>query len=250
MTRYCGIALLLTACIFLSAPRASGEDERLYSKDEIVATIPPENEGEKEWELKYADSLPEFPAQWEYFVTLHTSQGGSRPDRLSVYTRANSGDHEKKGYRLVKRMFSEETQSYAWFGKPSFFFYEIEGGRWHYFLHVPMFYSGTGHFRKDWVFYFEDGELHEVEFEPAPVWFKSKLNEGEGVWKGEHNHFSSAQLSFSFMIWNAGDGNGHPTAGSVKGTYKIVNVEEGEEAKKHEKLKMVVDQYERHTVEY
>ncbi len=249
MGRYYRIFTLI-GCIFLSVSSAFGEEDRLYTKDEIVASIPSEKENEKDWELKYAISLPEFPALWEYFVTLHIAPAGNRPDRLSIYRRVNSEDSKKKGYRLIKRMFSEETRGFAYFGNPSFFTYSLEGGSWYHFIHVPMFYSGTGHHRKDKIFRIKDGELDAIEFEPAPVWFKSKLKKGEGVKKGEYNHFSHVRLYFSFLIWNQGDGNCSPTAGVVKGTYKIICTKKNDVSKEPEKLKMLVDKYERLPIEY
>ena len=61
-----------------------------------------------------------------------------------------------------------------------------------------------------------------LEVEPAVEWYKRELKQGEGVWKGTALSFSDDKIEFEFYIWNEGDANCCPTAGKVRGTYKIV----------------------------
>ena len=89
------------------------------------------------------------------------------------------------------------------------------------FIHVTLLYSGTGHFVKESVFAIRsDNTLAEVAF-PTVAGVKVQLKPGEGVWKGVSTRLSDDKLEFEYYIWNEGDANCCPTAGSVTGTFKI-----------------------------
>jgi hypothetical protein len=106
---------------------------------------------------------------------------------------------------------------------PSFARYEAEGFRFsgEYFFRITHVYSGTGYFHDDDFFWIApDATLHGVNFS-APAAKYSRLREGEGVWKGESNDFHDDSATFEFCIWKDGDANCCPSAGRVKGDYKL-----------------------------
>jgi len=228
-----------------------GEETKLYTKEEIIAMVPPGEvpgeENENRWDLVYALPIYNYPFFWTHFVTLHRSQ--KEADKLCIYKRIDTKDGIR--YQLSKCLRADEGLNR--FGEIRCFSWSPKNRKsvvW--FLHVPLFYSGTGHFRKDWIFFFDKNELNEVAFQPAPEWFKDKLNKGEGIWKGEHNDFNSERLYFSSCIWKSGDGNGGPSAGFVEGTYDIIAEEvsiDGSIFNKKWKMNMVVDKYERFPIE-
>jgi len=78
----------------------------------------------------------------------------------------------------------------------------------------------------DQVFAVVDGELHAVEIQSAQDWYRPKLGPRESIRYPATNEFSDYQLEFSLWIWNADDSMASATAGSVTGTYQIIQQSE------------------------
>lgn len=120
----------------------------------------------------------------------------------------------------------------------------IHHKEYHTCLWVPGRHNGTGNQRADAVYELKGGgAVKEIAFEPAPAGYlrlhkdgqpAAVMNPGEGIWKGEMNRVhdpgpgsNGYQVSFTFYIWNEGDGNASPTAGKVEGAYELSYVESG-----------------------
>ncbi len=196
--------------------------------------------------LNHADQLG------DWMLTYHTGKarmfgGDYFHSRVAIH-------HETEdGYILKAQWFSGVL---ACLEKPRFFT-ALHKGRFIQMLWVPGLLYGTGSLRQDALFHLTDkGQLQPVEFEPAPIGYErlSKagvpgaiMHAGEGVWKGEFNVIhrptidSQDQMSFSFSIWNADDGNANPTAGRVDGTYKLTENENG--------FKLEIDSFKRKAIE-
>jgi hypothetical protein len=146
------------------------------------------------------------------------------PDGISLVATVNASDFGTvvhiwnpvgSGFRLLHEIVSANV--------PTFARYEVEGFRFsgEYFLHLAHVYSGTGYFHDDnFLWIAPDATLHSVKFS-APASEYSGLREGEGVWKGEANDFHDDGATFEFCIWKDGDANCCPSAGRVKGIYKL-----------------------------
>lgn len=176
--------------------------------------------------------------QGDWLLTLHEGTGTS--DGLEKYhSRAAVYRKVDGGFRLQAAWFSGVS---ARLGKPRFFDVKVDGA-YTRLLWMPGLYYGTGAYRWDSVFELDRKKgMKPVEFEPAPIGYarlhkagvaEAVMLEGEGVWKGEWNviHRPSMvygdHISFTFYIWNEGDGNAAPTAGRVDGTYKVERGEKG-----------------------
>jgi HEAT repeat protein/uncharacterized protein YecT (DUF1311 family) len=211
---------------------------RLYKKNEIVASIPPDSNNKYSSDLEYVFSIATYN-QNELYVTLH--KGKDRPDLLRIWRKTDDR------YAIAKEMTAGENDG-AYFDQVSAFSYNITRDQREQFIHVPLIFSGTGHYREDTIYcILPDLSLQEIVIEPAPDWFADKLKPGEGVWKGEILSLSSDKLEFEFYIWNEGDANCCPTAGRVKGTYKIVGDRHYDTNKKSEvaNFRMIVGTYKR-----
>jgi hypothetical protein len=117
-------------------------------------------------------------------------------------------------YYLVKEYKTPEPGSH------------LSAGAFHYegraYLHVMRGWIGTGNQYDDEFFRIESGGLVKLT---TPKGLPLALAPGEGVWKGFVETFEDDQLEFEFGIWKDGDGNCCPTAGWVKGTYRIAGDE-------------------------
>jgi hypothetical protein len=185
------------------------ELHRLLTKGEIAASIPPDSNNKFPSELSYAFSIETYN-QNQLYVTMH--KGKDRPDLLRIWR--NTDDK----YAIVQEMTAEN--SLAYFDQVAVFNYNVVGDQREQFIHIPLIYSGTGHYRDDTIYcILPDLSLQKVDFEPGCA---VKLQPGEGVRKGETLFLSSNKLEFEFYIWKEGDANCCPSAGRVKGTYKIV----------------------------
>jgi hypothetical protein len=142
-------------------------------------------------------------------IVVTRQRGKDRPDRITIWKQ--DGDL----YRRVNMMQVEDAEI-ASYELPDIFRYNGDN-----FIHVTLVYSGTGHSVTESVFAIRsDNTLAEVVF-PNVVGVNVELKPGEGVWKGVSTRLSDDKLEFEYDIWNEGDANCCPTAGSVTGTLKI-----------------------------
>ena len=85
------------------------------------------------------------------------------------------------------------------------------------FLHVQVFYDGTGSFRDDFLFEWTEGYWQEVD---TRAWRKDlKLPPCYGLWKGPFIDFDTFKLEMG--VWIAGDGNCCPTGGTLKVEFDV-----------------------------
>jgi HEAT repeat protein len=214
----------------------SATDARIYSKAEIVASIPPDENHQYPTELKYSVPIGEFLA------TVHAANEGV--DRLAVW--------KKIGDDKYQRLFVQETSSENHFEKPEVFSSKVlvtDQGKEHYdtalFLNLPLHRTwGDGEGIDDNVFVLDHNQLRPVAIAHAEVDSK-QLRVGEYVWNGAlGNDFKDNNLEFAFPVW-AKDSACHACVGpfDVNGTYKVVKEMEYDAEKKDwvANWKMVVD---------
>lgn len=245
--RGCGLVLIVLSWALPVLGEDAGEempDEILMVKptDPAVLSIDEVARSADAPGAKSPLSLTYLDVQGDWLLTLHEGKGvfvdfEKYHSRAAVYRKVDGG------YRLEAQWFSGLV---ARLGKPRFFDVWV-GDAYKRLLWMPGVLYGTGSHRSDSVFEL-DGKtgMKPVAFEPAPIGFvrlhkagiaEAVMLEGEGVWKGEHNVIhkpeigSGHQISFTFYVWNEGDGNANPTAGRVDGAYKIVEGEKGLEIK-------------------
>ena len=184
----------------------------------------------------------------DWLLTMHEGKGEfigleRYHSRVAIYRRSEAG------FRLEAEWF---TGINVGLEKPRFFHMKLDG-RIKRLLWVPGRVYGTGAGRQDAVFHLDrDVGMQPVAFEPAPAGYRrlhqagvaeAVLLDGEGVWKGEHNVIHRPEMaygdriSFTFYLWNEGDGNANPTAGRVDGTYKLLQGKKG--------LKIEIDTFKR-----
>lgn len=185
-----------------------------------------------DWLLTFHEGITEYVGHEKYH------------SRVGLYRRSGSG------FCLVAEWFSGVV---VFLERPRFFHTEADGRRVH-LLWVPARFYGTGSYRGDSAYELDDDAgMRAVAFEPAPLGYARLVKagvegayslEGEGVWKGEQNTIHKPepgawqQLSFTFYIWNKGDGNANPTAGRVDGAYKVFRGE-------GDRLRIEIDRFKR-----
>jgi HEAT repeat protein len=210
-------------------------DARIYSKSEIVAAIPPDENHQYPTELKYSVPIGEFLA------TVDAADEGV--DRLAVW--------KKIGDDKYQRLFFQETSSGNHFEKPEIFSAKVlvtGQGKDHYesalFLNLPLHRVwGDGEGIDDNVFVLDHNDLRPVAIADA-VTDSKQLHRDETVWNGAlGNGFKDNDLEFSFGVW-ASDAC-HACVGpfEVDGTYKVVKEMHYDPQKKDwvANWKMVVD---------
>ena len=220
-------------------------DARIYSKAEIVASIPPDENHQYPTELKY--SVPIGPTRnsttdVEFLATVHAANEGV--DRLALW--------KKTGDDKYQRLFLQETSSENHFEKPEVFSSKVlvtGQGKDHYetalFLNLPLHRTwGDGEGIDDNVFVLDHDQLRPVAIADAEEDSK-QLRDGENVWNGAlGNDFKDNDLEFAFPVW-AKDSACHACVGpfDVDGTYKVVKEMHYDVQKKDwvANWKMVVD---------
>jgi HEAT repeat protein len=219
-------------------------DNRSYSKAGIVASIPPDENHESPYELKYF--LPITPLRShtgaaEFIVTIHSSKDAT--DQLALW--------KKTGDDRYERLFVQQAESDASFLDPALFSSRVlvtNQGKEHYetdlFVDLPMERTwGDGAGVDDSVFVLDRDQLRPVTIADAEEDSK-KIHRDETVWNGSlGNEFSDNRLKFGFTIWKNHDGHCCPTAGEVTGSYKVVKEMHYDAQKKDwvANWKMVVD---------
>jgi HEAT repeat protein len=219
-------------------------DARIYSKAEIVASIPPDENHQYPTELKY--SVPIGPTRnsttdVEFLATVHAANEGV--DHLAVW--------KKIGDDKYQRLFVQETGSENHFEKPEVFSSKVlvtGQGKDHYdtalFLNLPLHRTwGDGEGIDDNVFVLDHNELRPVTIAYA-IADSKQLHTDETVWNGAlGNDFKDNDLEFGFPVWK--NDACHACVGpfEVDGTYKVVKEMHYDPQKKDwvSNWKMVVD---------
>jgi len=220
------------------------KDARVYTKAEIVASIPPDQDHEYPTLLKY--SVPVIhsgtpPTDAKFLVTVHAANDGV--DRLAVW--------KKTGDDKYQRLFFQEASSENHFEMPEVFSSKVlvtGQGNDHYetalFLNLPLHRVwGDGDGIDDNVFVLDHDELRPVAIAPAEEDSK-QLHDGEGVWNGAlGNEFKDNDLEFAFRLWKADACHACAEPIEVQGTYKVVKVMRYDAQKKDwvSDWKMLVD---------
>ncbi|MGC2445136.1 HEAT repeat domain-containing protein [Candidatus Binatus sp.] len=221
------------------------KDARIYTKAEIVASIPPDKDHEYPTELKYSVPIgpaPNSATNAAFLATVHAAQDGV--DRLAVW--------KKTGDDQYQRLFVQETSSENHFDKPEVFSSKVlvtGQGKDHdetaLFLNLPLHRVwGDGEGIDDNVFVLDGDELRPVAIADAEEGSK-QLRDGETVWNGGMgNDFKDNDLEFSFGVWPNGAAC-HACVGpyDVDGNYKVVKEMHYDAQNKDwsAKWKMVVD---------
>ncbi len=201
----------------------STSDSRSYTKAEIVASIPPDENHENPYELKYylpITPLGSHTGAAEFIVTIHSAQDAA--DRLAVW--------KKTGDERYQRLFVQQADRDASFLEPDLFssralVKDRERDRYetYLFLDLPIGRTwGDGAGVNDNVFVLDHDQLRPVAIADAEEDSK-QLRDGETVWNGGlGNAFSDNRLEFGFTIWEARDCHACASGGEVNGTYKVV----------------------------
>jgi HEAT repeat protein len=198
-------------------------DARIYSKAEIVASIPPDENHQYPTELKY--SVPIGPTRnsttdAEFLATIHGANEGV--DRLALW--------KKIGDDKYQRLFVQETSTENHFEKPEVFSSKVlvtGQGKDHYdtalFLNLPLHRTwGDGEGIDDNVFVLDRDQLRPVAIADAEVDSK-QLHRDETVWNGgSGNEFKDNDLEFAFGLWKADACHACAEPFEVQGTYKVV----------------------------
>lgn len=196
--------------------------KRLWTKAEIAAPIPP-SEGQRD--ARKLDSEVRIPAPGVAVLLATIHRGDGNPDHLAVW--GPVGDRYEP-LALEGWDESEENRSDGVLAPPGAFGHGNER-----FIHLELRIPGTAFLHEDTFFWIApDLTLHKVGFQAAPEGYLNQLKKGEGIWKGEMNKFTNDKMEFEFFIWNEGDGNCCPTAGHVKGEYKLVGERKFDPARK------------------
>ena len=213
----------------------------ILSKDTIISSIQKESYFMDDVEtLELIWGLTEYCGDdRELFITVH--QGPNR-QIAKIYAK------EKNGYRLLRSIEALGLGSY--FNKPNIFWYKVSPTDYLHLIQIKSVDSGTAHISTEYLFNVEmhnnDLVLEPVEFIPAPQSYAPKLNEKEGVWKGEENNLAADELTFRFYIWKEGDYNCCPTAGYVTGNYEL---KEARITKDEKHWQLIAKSFERHAVD-
>lgn len=229
----------------------------------VLHTQAEEEAEEMPFELTMVVASDEAPVGIEAVVKSADAPGMTQPLELTYLDRQHGWlltfhegvtqyvGHEKYHsraalYRVVEGDYQLQAE---WFSgaasfveKPRFFSMQGKEDRRH-LLWVPGRVYGTGFMRHDTVMDLDDDDgMKRVVFEPAPIGYlrssdagdpRAVMLDGEGIWKGELNvihrpqKVGGDQISFTFYVWNKGDGNANPTAGRVDGAYKLIEGEKG-----------------------
>ena len=219
-------------------------DAHIYSKAEILAAIPPDENHQYPTELKYSVPIgptPNSTTDVEFLATIHAANEGV--DRLAVW--------KKIGDDKYQRLFLQETSIENHFEKPEVFSSKalVTGqGKDHYetalFLNLPLHRTwGDGEGIDDNVFVLDHNQLRHVTIVDA-VTDSKQLHRDETVWNGAlGNGFKDNDLEFSFGVW--ANNACHACVGpfEVTGSYKVVKTMHYDAQKKDwvANWKMVVD---------
>lgn len=220
------------------------KDARTYTKAEIVASIPPDQDHEYPTVLKY--SVPVIhsgtpPTDAKFLVTVHAANDSV--DRLAVW--------KKTGDDKYQRLFFQEASSENHFEMPEVFSSKVlvtGQSNDHYetalFLNLPLHRTwGDGDGIDDNVFVLDRDELRPVAIADAEVDSK-QLNRDETVWPGgSGNEFKDNDLEFAIRLWKVAACHACAEPIEVQGTYKVAKAMRYDAQKKDwvANWKMLVD---------
>jgi len=191
-------------------PIANIDKNRQYSKEEIIASLPPDKE--HEYPLRLTSLFPVEDSN--FVVTLH--QGHERPDRLAIWKKVGVNR-----YRIVQAMEAELEVDES-FRQPTLFTPKGEPpGENVKFLDIV----NVGRRFADETVYAIDtdaGELRPVDIESPETWYRPQVHTGEDTVTGGNVFVDGQEPGFEFYIAKPKDPSCCPSAGQVTGTYKIV----------------------------
>lgn len=201
----------------------SPRSTRSYSKEELLASIPPDENHEYPSALKYLASVAPFRSSItdaEFLVTVHSARKDL--DRLAVW--------KKTGDDQYKRLVVQQADDDEHFDEPVVFSSKVlvrGRGREHYdtalFVDLRLHrYWGDGDGVDDTVFVVDHDELRHVQIESADGWYAKKLRPGEWTWSSLGSTFSDNDLEFGFNIWEADQCHACAGGAEVSGTYKVI----------------------------
>lgn len=192
-------------------------DTKPYTRGQIAANIPPDNDHKFPLELEYF--YPIYVPGHEPYLLISLHRGKDRGERLIFWKNAPDGK-----YRQIKVIETDEELGPDNFGIPKTFTAKVQQEdirdmRQQLFIDIPRYaWRNQSH----QVFVFADGDLAPVEIESPEEWYKDKLRPGETTWDGAANSFSDGKLEFRFAIRSGNDNHASPGGGIVTGTYKVI----------------------------
>lgn len=197
-----------------AAPEATatpGDENKRWRKNEIVATIPTDDD--HEYPLTLANELAADDGR--FLVTLH--QGKDRGDRLAIWKKVGADQYQR--LQLIEANVDvDETIS-----PPSLF--TPKGQPENQKTQFLDIVSGTRCCSDETVFAIDRDahELRPVQIESPEKRYASMLAPGEHWTPYNVNTFADNQeLSFSLIIAKKTDAGCCPSAGQIVGTYAIV----------------------------
>jgi HEAT repeat protein len=193
------------------APAPAEDTNRRCTREEIIATIPADDE--HEYPLRLDTLLPVDSGR--FLVTLH--KGQDRGDRLAIWKTAGDDRYQRTQLMEANVDVDESISPPELFnpkGQPN-----GENTRFLYLV------SGTRRFADETVFAVDTyaHELRPVEIEPPEKAYASMLKPGEQWTPYNVNYFTDDQVPrFKVTLAKKTDPDCCPTAGQIVGTYKIV----------------------------
>ena len=194
-----------------TSPAPAEDPNRRYTKEEIIATIPADDEHENPLRLEALLPLDDG----RFLVSLH--KGQDRGDRLAIWKKAGDDRYQRTQLTEANVDVDESISPPELFtpkGQPN-----SENTRFLYLV------SGTRRFADETVLAVDTyaHELRPVEIESPEKAYASMLQPGEQWTSYNVNYFSDDQVPrFEPALAKKTDPDCCPTAGQIVGTYKIV----------------------------
>ena len=217
--------------------QAAKPDTRLYSREELIATIQ-DPDREYPLSLKYLVPILPVPASVEkapFVITVHAAEDNL--ERLTFWKKTGADRYQKLN------VVDSDPDNQEHFHAPITFHATVQvntaGGRQveerEFFVNVPKeWYRGGG----DQIFAVDSDGFHSVEIESPdeqvsdPRAIPAKYSAVPLPQLGSYH-----QLEWSFPVFNDDDSMCCPSGGEVNGTYKVVK----DDTKSPPTWKMVVD---------
>ncbi|HUY20487.1 MAG TPA: HEAT repeat domain-containing protein [Candidatus Binataceae bacterium] len=192
---------------FGGGEESAGPGNRLYSRAEIFADLPPSDDHEYPLRLIYLLSFARsrgFTSTFEFLATIY--RGVERPDRLIFWKIA--------GAEKYQRLQVIDALPGGSFDPPMLFFPKGQvPGEGVQFVDVGVNLERS---HGDLLFAIDRDRLRPVQIEPAEQWYRNKLRPGEEIISPVSNSFSNRGNEFQFYVRS-----GRKTE-QVIGTYKVV----------------------------
>ncbi|HVA81350.1 MAG TPA: HEAT repeat domain-containing protein [Candidatus Binataceae bacterium] len=178
---------------------------RLYSRPELLADLPPDNDNEYPLHLFYLTSYHEP----KFAMLVAVYRGRDRRDRLIFWKKAGAGK-----FRELQAIDAGPDGSDT-FDPPKIMFIpkgQVPGSAVRIVQVGINLWRGHG----DYIFAIDGDELRPVEIESPEKWYSDKLRPGEEVVRPVENSFCGHKAEFRFYVRS-----GKKTA-QVVGSYKLV----------------------------